>query len=190
VDLARQKRQWRLYLYDLAGEECRTAARLVRHRYLQYLRGIVCVVDPFALPGVRAKYAAQLKYTRTNVRPSATALEDVVSPLLQALQQACGHAGPGQIDLSVAVVISKLDAFDLWRQVDIARGAIQSGDSTTAEKGACRQCLVEWGGGNAVRALEQHFARVTYFRYQTGAAVQYSPQRPLLWLLGLEPESG
>jgi hypothetical protein len=150
----------------------------------------VCVVDPFALPEVRAKYAAQLKYTRTNVRPSATALEEVISALLQALQQAGGHAGPGRADLSVAVVISKTDAFDLWRQVDTARRLSQASNPAAAEAQACRQCLVEWGGGNAVRALEQHFARVTYCRYQAGTTGQCSPQRPLLWLLGLEPGPG
>ncbi|MBI3248803.1 MAG: hypothetical protein HYZ50_20060 [Deltaproteobacteria bacterium] len=169
-----------LYVYDLAGVECREAARLRRHLYLQHVRGVVFMIDPFALPQVREKYAAQLKHTRTNVRPSSTPAEDILSALLQTLHEV---GGQDTRQLAVAAILSKTEAFDLGRQIDAA------GASNT-EQHACRQSLIAWGGGHTVRALEHHFASVAYFRCRVGTTGLQSPHRPLLWLMGMDPELG
>lgn len=111
-----------------------------------------------------------------------------MSAFLQVLHQLGRHEGSGQVGLPVAVIISKMDAFDLWRQVDTVRASIQADSPARAEGQACRQCLIEWGAGNTVRVLEHYFKRVAYFRYQTKATGLHSPQRPLLWLLSMDAQ--
>lgn len=174
-----------LYLYDPAGEAFLEGRGMILHRYQSYSDGLIFLVDPFAIPGVRRRFQDRIEAVRQELRPSDMAVEDALARLLLNLEQNFALAKTSRIDAPVAVVVNKADAFDLEATVGLRAGE--------ADSEALRQVLVErWELGHLVHRLESRFTEVRYFFCSAlgrmpGAEVDRFVARgvtePLLWLL-------
>ena len=188
-----------LYLYDPAGEAFLGTEGLVMHRYQEYLSGLILLIDPFTIPAVQAEYADQLPAVRDALKPSALPVEDVLSRILIGMEEHFGLGETARIKVPVAVVLNKIDAFDLEQRIgepEILR-RIQSSpfplDPDIARNRVLREQLVRWGQGDVVQQLEARCSELRYFTCSslgrmpdstTGAFEGRGVLEPLLWILG------
>jgi hypothetical protein len=188
-----------LYLYDPAGETFGETEGLVLHKYQRYLSGLVFLIDPFTIPAVQQEYADRLSRVEAGLKPSKMPVEDAFARILIGLEEHFGLAKNARLKLPVAVVISKIDAFDLEQR--IGDPAVQArlrsdpggGDAETARNQIVREQLVRWGRGDLVHQLETRCSEVGYFtctalgRMPDGTARPFAGRgvlAPFLWILG------
>ncbi len=150
--LSHGRRKRLLYLYDASGEEYVRIDTFARHRQIEHIDGIILLVDPLGLPGLREEFSpADLP-----AHAAAEHLEDIADATINALDRMRGNGGGGHRDVRVAVVISKADVPPVCRRLgDIAQRAPGSRD--------CRQAIFDWDGGGALNMLETHVEQVRYF---------------------------
>ncbi|MFC5746531.1 TRAFAC clade GTPase domain-containing protein [Actinomadura rugatobispora] len=149
-----------LYLFDPAGEHYTGATEVESLRYLDHGEALLFVVDPFALPQVRAALTAE---ERDRVdRSAASSDEDPADTLQRVLNGLRSRPDRGR-QKRVAVIVTKTDllaATEIGRvpgRDDAPEGERLDGD------GALRAWLDHVGLGNTVRALDQVAGEVRYF---------------------------
>ena len=190
VDMADLKGEI-LYLYDMAGEAVQREESLGRHHHLQHAAGILLILDPFSIAGVRKEFGARLDAADFQVshQPPHQVFEQLVRVLIN--HDALRRGRPCHIP--IAVVIPKVDAFDLAQEMGIELRRDHLGDwkeSGIRDSDRIRTWLCQHDG-NLVRGLESQFTRVRYFaisafgaKHRTGK--RFRPMRvlqPLTWLL-------
>ena len=188
-----------LYFYDAAGEAFKESKELLSHRFYGYLHGFLFIIDPFSIPDLVDQYENSLKQKVEEIRPSAMMLEDAFDIMLINLEKNHRVRLDRQITQPCAVVIDKIDAFDLEER--IGHKAVKKYIDThpglenfkEAEDGLLKEFLKELGMGNFLRKLEHKFQ---YYHFFTCSALgrnpgsnrqKFEPRRvvePLLWLLG------
>ncbi|SMF55149.1 hypothetical protein SAMN02982917_3047 [Azospirillum oryzae] len=184
-----------LYLYDPAGEAFLDAANLTAHKFLGYPSGIVFIIDPFSLQAVREQYRTQLAGT-PGLRPSTASIEDTLTRLINVLEAQFGLGARDRVKAPIAVVINKVDAFDLDTQIGeaaVQKAAAQPDESVEQRRNrVIRASLIKWGQANFVQRVEGRFTTVAYFSV---SALGRSPDRmtrafeprnvldPALWIL-------
>jgi hypothetical protein len=188
-----------LYLYDPAGEAFNETAGLVLHRYQAYLSGLIFLIDPFTIPVVCAEYADQLESVRDALQPSKLPIEDALARILISMEEHFGLGKTTRLKVPVAVVINKIDAFDLESRIGepAVRQRVQSSptpvDPETARDELLRDQLRRWGQGDVVQQLETRCGNVRYFTCSAlghmpdGSAQAFEARgvlEPLLWILG------
>lgn len=188
-----------LYLYDPAGEAFNETEGLVLHRYQAYLSGLVFLIDPFTIPAVCAEYADRLESIRDALNPSKLPIEDALARILISMEEHFGLGKTTRLKVPVAVVINKIDAFDLEARIGepAVRQRVQSSptpvDLASARDELLRDQLRRWGQGDVVQQLETRCARVRYFTCSAlghmpdGSAQAFEARgvlEPLLWILG------
>lgn len=188
-----------LYLYDPAGEAYGETAGLVEHRYQDYFSGMVFLVDPFSIPLVRAEYAGEVKTFEDPLRPSDMLIEDALARVLIGLEEHFDLAKTAQIKKPIAVVVNKIDAFDLEQRIGEEavlqrlreNPALQ--DLAAARDLVIREQLLLWDQGAFLQQLEARFRKVRYFACSSlGRMPDTSGQAfegrgildPLMWILG------
>lgn len=170
-----------LYLYDPAGEAYATTEGQVLHRYHGYLSGLVLLVDPFSIPSLRLDYADRIAGVEGELKPSELPTEDALSRVFIALEENHGMKPSERLRVPVAVVVNKVDAFDLEQ------------DLTAGGEASVRRWLVLHGLGDVVQLLEERCQTVRYFacsalgRMPDVTGEPFQPRgvlEPLIWLLG------
>ena len=126
-----------LYLYDPAGEAFNETEGMVLHRYQEYLSGLVFLIDPFTIPEVRAEYSDRLPAVENALSPSKLPVEDALSRILISLEENFGLARGAQLKVPLAVVLNKVDAFDLERRIGESAQPV-FGEFHTSMDGALR----------------------------------------------------
>lgn len=193
-----------LYLYDPAGEAFGETAGLVEHSYQKFLSGLLFLVDPFAIPAVRREYQGPLAAAATVLSPSDMLVEDAFGRILIGMEEHFGLPKGGRIKKPVAIVVTKLDAFDLesklgepaWRQ----RAATSSPPLSLQEARdrVIREQLCAWNQGDLVQQMETRCSQLRYFACSSlgytpdGSGRGFEPRgvlEPLLWVLGSVPGS-
>jgi hypothetical protein len=188
-----------LYLYDPAGEAFGDTAGLVEHSYQKFLSGLLFLVDPFALPAVRRHYQVELEGAGAVLQPSTMLVEDAFARILIGMEEHFGLHKGGRIKKPVAVVVTKIDAFDLetrlgepaWRH----RAATASPPLALADARdqVIREQLRAWDQGDLVQQMETRCAQLRYFACSSlgytpdGSGRGFEPRgvlEPLLWVLG------
>jgi hypothetical protein len=186
-----------LYLYDPAGEAFGETEGLILHKYQGYLSGLIFLIDPFTIPAVRLEYQDRLSGVRDVLKPSALPAEDALSRIFISLEEHFGQSKTVRLKLPVAVVISKVDAFDLENRIGERAVQARAAANPTADHKALREelirnQLVRWDQGDLVQQLETRCARVRYFtcsslgRMPDGTARAFAGRgvlAPLLWIL-------
>lgn len=188
-----------LYLYDPAGEAFNETEGLVLHRYQSYLSGLIFLIDPFTIPAVRAEYAELLESVRDALQPSKLPIEDALGRILISMEEHFGLGKATRLKVPVAVVINKIDAFDLEARIGepAVRQRVQASstpvDLQSVRDEIVRDQLRRWEQGDVVQQIETRCARVHYF---TCSALGHMPDgsarafeargvlEPLLWILG------
>lgn len=179
AEIALDGKEWLLYLWDPAAEESSDFDRLEQHQYLQHLSGLIICVDP-PVPGRRD----HLTFVQD--------IDRIVSVVTGTLMGFTGGSRASIKDINVSVLITKADEED----VDSCVGpkAIESFaqkyqmDSLQATNRLCREVLLQWGGGNAVRILEQEFPNLRFFSCSAlGRAPSESNNQPFVPIDVLAP---
>lgn len=179
-----------LYLYDSAGEAYRLSGELIPHRFLEYMTGVLLLIDPFSIPRVRDHYGDRLKH-HAEIQPSTLQPEDALHSLLLAMEAHFRLGKTRRLKIPLAVVLTKIDAFDLE---DKLGERMLGGSGLDEEKRSClrdrmiTQQLKEWGQANLVQTINSRFATVRYFSC-SAVGETYGVMRPLridaplLWLV-------
>jgi hypothetical protein len=136
-----------LYLYDAPGEEFSSLSAVAQQDYLPLLAGIIFLVDPATFDGAPSAPSPSR---------GALSLREVVNATVPVLLAGLGGGRDGRLLLRAAVVISKADLDFVRKEL----GDVGQGRPPTER---CREAILRWGGGAALRALEQRFAEVEYF---------------------------
>ncbi|WP_432570493.1 TRAFAC clade GTPase domain-containing protein [Kineococcus sp. SYSU DK005] len=189
-----------LYLYDSAGERFEHRSGLDHSNFLALTRGVVFIIDPFALDSIRRLAGSEVL---ENVTASVVEPEDVFSRFGQALREALKLKPGRKFDASVSVVITKADA--LLRSPSVPHPyeslhAEADAADRAAYSAAARRWLIDVGGQRSLVALiENSFTYADYFvvsaldaftvtvrrsgRAATGVKND-DPSAPVTWLLG------
>ncbi len=194
----KQGSPWLLYLYDPAGEAFGETEGLVLHKYQEYLSGLVFLIDPFSIPAVANEYRDRLSAVEVGLNPSRLPIEDALSRIVISLEEHFGLKKTARVKAPIAVVIHKVDAFDLEQRIGAAAVAerVRSSPTPLAVDQACndllRGQLIAWDQGDFVQQLESRFERVRYFscsslgRIPDSSRRRFEPRRvlePLMWVL-------
>ncbi len=190
------KTKWLMYVYDPSGEAYQDTEHLAAHRYHEYLSGMVLIVDPFSIPAVRRNYEIELSKTWSSVNPSQLNIEDVLSRVILTMEESFGLSKTSKINKPLAVVISKVDAFDLEQVVgenavekEFARAVNKK--KTDIRDNIVKQQLIEWGEESLVHQIDTRFSNVRYYtcsalgRIPDSSGADYIPHHviePILWI--------
>ncbi len=196
----RSPRHTLLSFFDTAGEDLTSQESVAAHlRYLDRADGIVLLVDPLRLAGVR-----DLLAPGTNLPPPAGPGEDPVHVLERVTEALVLGRAPTRrwVDVPLAVCVTKLDVLrehldegsPLRRpQPDAAHVGTADGQDVHAQ---VQQLLHRWGGGGLDDHVRTHYRRARYFgvsalgtdpgpeRRVRGGVRPYRVADPFLWLLG------
>jgi hypothetical protein len=199
LELRREAQDARvLYLYDPAGEAFNETEGLVLHKYQDYLSGLIFLIDPFTILGVQAEYGDRLAGVRDALKPSSLPVEDALARILISLEEHFGLGKTARLKVPVAVVINKVDAFDLEDRIGEravqarAAASLPQSDLDALRNELIRNQLIRWDQGDLVQQLEARCTRVRYFtcsclgRMPDGTARAFEGRgtlAPLLWIL-------
>ena len=188
-----------IYFYDAAGEAFQSDDNLLTHRFYGYLHGFLFIIDPFSIPAIFDKYRDSTKLYDSGIKPSEMMLEDAFNTMIRNLEKNHKIRSDEQIDKPCAVVINKVDAFDLEEVVG-REGAKKRmindpsiKDISEAVDSLCKELFTnQWGLGNFLRLMDSRFRTYRFFtcsalgRSPNSSAKPFRPYRvrePLEWLL-------
>jgi hypothetical protein len=178
-----------LYVYDAAGELYQDTEVLRGHEYYSYTHAILFLVDPFSLQRVQIDYQSSLRGASDAIKPCAERPQDIYDRMIGTLRES-SKMGRRFKNQPVAVVVTKVDAFDLASKMRVATSRRR--DGTGQESQSVRQWLMDHGEGNLVRSIEHDFKNVRYFccsalgRMPDGNGAPFRPAGvldPLSWAL-------
>jgi GTPase SAR1 family protein len=194
--------QWQtkktVYFYDAAGESFQDTGILKHHGFYAFFHGMIFIIDPFSIPEIYDMYQNQLAtYTNTDLKVSEILLEDTFDNMVVNLEKNFHVKREKHIKQPLAIVINKIDAFDLDKIIGQQAGReLMAKDASiqTLEEAIdqlCRQQFKLWELNNLLVKLEQKF---TNYRFFTCSALGHLPMNntafqsygavePLLWLL-------
>jgi hypothetical protein len=168
---------------------------MILHKYQEYFTGMIFLIDPFSLPLIREEYRGRIETCLGALKPSDLSVEDTLSRLLISLEESFGLSKTGRVRAPLAVVLNKVDAFDLEGQItpavpeaDVAQGT-QARDQQSQ---AIQEWLRKWDAGGLVHQIDTRFSTVRYFvcsalgHMPDPSAEAFAPQgvlKPLLWIL-------
>lgn len=195
--------KWRteklVYLYDAAGEVFQRDDNLLTHRFYGYLHGFLFIIDPFSIPAIFDKYRDSMGLYDSGIKPSEMMLEDAFTAMMRNLEKNHKIRRDEQIDKPCAVVINKVDVFDLEDVVGregAKRLMIRDPSVKNISEAVDRLCKElfrdEWDLGNFLRLMDSRFKRYRFFtcsslgRIPNRSAKAFRPYRvrePLQWLL-------
>lgn len=188
-----------LYLYDPAGEAYQEVDKLSAHGFHNYLSGMILIIDPFAIPEVRSRYASELKRKRSFLKPSELPIEEAVDRLLLTLEADFSLSKRGRVKQPLAIVLNKVDAFDLKEVIGesaVDRVIATLSGNSPVDRDAVRNTLlrnqlVDWGEQAFVCRIEGRFSNVRYFacsalgRMPDSSEAEFTADAvlpPLLWI--------
>lgn len=191
-----------LSFVDTAGEDLTDLDTTFTLQYLTVCDGLIIALDPFAVPGARA---------RLNLPPAAIGSSDgspleVVARITELLRVELGLKRNKKIKLPVAVVFTKIDAFfGLMDRGNPIMGAaapapVYQRDDGEAVHEHVRALLHEWNASDIDTLLQLNYADFRFFAVSAlGAEPDYDrrkvapggvrPHRvedPILWLMAKE----
>jgi GTPase SAR1 family protein len=188
-----------LSFIDTAGEDLNDVSTALTLKYLSVCDGLIVVLDPFALPGARARL--NLPDAAINVDDDAPL--DVVNNITEMLKVEHNVKKRRKIPLPVAVVFTKIDAFfpALDRGNPLmgdtpAVAAYSNGDGQNVHEHMLA-LLHEWNAQDIDTHMRLNYADFRYFGVSAlGAEPDYENQKvaaggvrphrvedPVLWLL-------
>lgn len=188
-----------IYIYDAAGEDfTEDEDRLEKHPIHLY-DGILLVVDPFGESGVRAGLVGKLDSEEINSnRPAEVNAAEVAGRLINVLERVLKVGVGKKIPLPLAIVTTKIDAFDSLSSIKRNPFGGWYYSLTAAANDAeyyslkIRDFLQKAELGNFIRLVESRFARVGYFgvsslgrtddAYSGSAFKSFGVSAPFVWL--------
>ena len=189
-----------LSLVDTAGEDLSELEAAFTLRYLQVVDSLIVVLDPFRLP--KARSLAGLPKGEAE-RSSGDVPIDVLTRVTEVLRTEKQVKGNRKIQIPVAVVFTKIDAF--YKSMDRHNPIMEEMSTTPAYDDSLGLTIHEhvlalmrdWGAEDIDRHMQLNYKEYRYFAISAlGAEPIYSENRvagggvrphrvedPLLWLL-------
>jgi hypothetical protein len=134
-----------LYIYDAAGELYAEGSDLRRQKFFSHTNGVALLVDPFSLESVGIDRRREIAALEPRIRASAELPQDVYDRMVMTLR---GQRGGNRLDVPLAVVVTKVDAAGIDREIDAV---------------GVRDWLIRHGEGNLVQSAEHDFRIVRFF---------------------------
>jgi hypothetical protein len=195
----RSRKSTMLSFVDSAGEDLNDTETVFTLQYLSVCDSLIIALDPFALPGARAR----LKLPEAATQVDDDVPLDVVSRITEILRTEHKVKDRKKIGIPVAIVFTKIDAFyqtlDQHNPIMATAPALPSYNNADGEAvhEHMRALLDEWGADDIDRHMRQNYGDYRYFAvsalgaepdYTTGqvAAGGVQPHRvedPVLWLM-------
>ena len=166
-----------IYFYDPPGETFQRSLKFRTHKYYDYLKGVIWVIDPLSIDLIKSRYS-----TNKNVFSSANASE--CSPEASLDRWLIGQENYFSNSLKktlCAVVITKADVPFVSQTLRLIPGDNDS---------KCRNFLREYCSSNFIQKFEKTFSKVKFFVVSSsgGASVgqKFKPQgidEVMQWML-------
>jgi len=188
-----------IYIYDAAGEDfTEDEERLEKHPIHLY-DGILLVVDPFAERGVRAGLVGKFDIEEIDLNnPAEFDATEVLGRLINVLERVLKVRVGGKFPLPLAIVTTKIDAFDSLNSIKRKPfggwyfSLTVAADDAEYHSSRIRNFLQKAELGNFIRLAESRFARVCYFgvsalgrtddNYGGIAFKSFGVSAPFVWL--------
>lgn len=192
-------------IFDGAGEDVENIRPTIS-RYMSGSKGLVILIDPLTLPGVKATVSQNLVNWSTTADRGAGAATAMVDGLIKYIRQSCGIDPRKRINRDVAVVFTKMDlvkdsfgaATVTQPSPHVAKGGFVKADSDAVDA-EIRDWLHSRGESAFVDAIETNFSagKVRFFgissfgqpptgNQQLGKVTPHRVLDPLMWMLSLE----
>ncbi|MGH3712310.1 MAG: TRAFAC clade GTPase domain-containing protein [Micromonosporaceae bacterium] len=163
-----------LYLFDPPGEHYTATERIGWQRYLDLANGLLVIVDPLSLEGVRRSLTPSEEEALSDVTPSTEDPAHVIDRLVGALRT---RPDGGRLD-RVAVVVTKTDAM---RRTSVGHPLANGFGPGSQPADQVRDWLNWVGWGNPMRTLDRTARHVRYFASGLDAPAEQIVE-PVRWL--------
>lgn len=156
-----------VHIYDIAGEVFTDNAENEVQRQYEYCQGIIFMIDPFAIPSVRAHY--ELALDKKDLAGIGRAdINGVINVFINKLREVTGLSDQRMSQVPLAVVIGKTDAAGLdehFSQEKIADicGRGPNITPSDAEDWLCREFLRENEMAGFISAIDMQFKVNRFF---------------------------
>lgn len=184
-----------MHIYDIAGEVFTDNNENEVQRQYEYCQGIIFMIDPFAIPAVRARYEEELSpVDRAGIGKAD--INGIINVFLNKLREVTGLSDRKMSKVPLAVVIGKVDSAhlsDLFSQEEVERLQMQNPQLNLSKYDAmdylCRKFLRENEMAGVVNAIEMKFQRNRFFAVSaighSRDAGPYNPKgvmEPMEWI--------
>ena len=157
-----------MYIYDIAGEAFGMTDALASQKQYEYCHGFIFLIDPLTIADVRNRHKADAEFKNYNA--GVEDIDDTFDVFLSNLKRISGLSANKLSRVPCAIVINKVDAFDLNEKIGIAAAeramTEQPGgfkDVRSAESELVRRFLIENGMNNFINNIELCFKKKRYF---------------------------
>lgn len=188
-----------LYIYDAAGEIFKTNDQMDLQDYYDYTKGILFIIDPFAIPAFNLMHREDIERIRHTLRPSSTDIMETYERLKEKIEKVFGLSQNRKYSIPIAIVVNKVDTLNLedevGEEVAMALKALEASIPTVEDAISIlvRNFLCKYELNNFVRDLELYFSNVKYFSCSAlgrlpmqADTTSFKPIRvlePLAWLI-------
>jgi Double-GTPase 2 len=198
LGMGKNMRHSNLVFFDAAGEDLESLSVLEREaRYVTQSDGLILLVDPLQIPAIRNEIT---DIEERDLPALSTDPKTMLTRLTALLREARGIASDKQIEMPLAITLSKLDAIRGLLPADHpALGAIHPNGAYDRQgarnlSDTLRADLAAWLGEGFDRFVAQNFANVGYFAMSalgeapaggriTHGVAPYRVEEPVLWML-------
>ena len=153
-----------VHIYDIAGEVFTNNDENEVQQQYEYCQGIIFMIDPFAIPTVRAQYESQLT-PEDRAGIGKADINGVINVFLNKLREVTGLSDQKMAKVPLAVVIGKTDSANLAEnfseekveelQMLYPQAQLNANDAVDY---LCRKFLRENEMGGFVNAIEMKFS--------------------------------
>ena len=187
-----------VHIYDIAGEVFTNNDENEVQQQYEYCQGIVFILDPFAIPTVRAQYESQLT-PEDRAGIGKADINGVINVFLNKLREVTGLSDQKMAKVPLAVVIGKTDSANLAENFSEEKVEelqmlypLAQLNANDAVDYLCRKFLRENEMGGFLNAIEMKFSENRFFAASaighTRTAGPYNPKgvlEPVEWICSL-----
>ena len=174
-----------VHIYDIAGEVFTNNDENEVQQQYEYCQGNIFMIDPFAIPTVRAQYESQLT-PEDRAGIGKADINGVINVFLNKLREVTGLSDSSMSTVPLAVVISKIDSAGLDQ--DVGRRAVEKlmkaqpqvfTDFFNTQDYLCRKFLRENGMESFLNNISLQFKNNRFFACSAiGHSRGKGPYRP------------
>lgn len=184
-----------MHIYDIAGEVFTDNNENEVQRQYEYCQGIIFMIDPFAIPTVRARYESLLT-PEDKAGIGKADINGIINVFINKLREVTGLSDRKMSKVPIAIVIGKTDSANLCREfsdekideLKYINTKIEIKKSDAVDY-LCRKFLIENGMKSFVNAIDLKFKNNRYFAVSaighTRDAGTYNPVdvlEPMEWI--------
>lgn len=184
-----------MHIYDIAGDIFTDNEENEVQRQYEYCHGIIFIIDPFAIPTVRAKYEGLLT-SEDRAGIGKDDINGVFNVFINKLREVTGLSDRKMSEVPVAVVIGKIDSANLYNEFSdekieelIKLNSQMEIYPSDAIDYLCRKFLKENEMEGFVNAIDMKFKNNRFFAVSamghTRGAGMYNPVgvlEPMEWI--------